>query len=106
MTVRQETEEMLISFLEGRIRPVDLEAWIASIEEDESFSVDERDDLTKLRLLVQEAGEKIRPRSEAIEFAMDILLGGSSAVVVRTAATDSNPTIWEEQPQPARAGAA
>ena len=106
MTVKQETAEMLVGFLEGRIRPIDLQAWIASIEGDESFAVDERDDLTRLRLLLLEAGENIRPRAEAVEFAMDLLLGDSTTVVVRTAATDGNPTIWDEEPQPVTAGAA
>jgi hypothetical protein len=103
MTVKQETARMLTGYLEERIPAVELEAWIVSILDDSSFSEEERDSLSLLRLLLLEAGENLRSEVEAVEQAWDLLMGADTS---GTSATEQDVTVWEREARGVIAGAA
>ena len=66
-----ETEATLRKFIAGRMSAGEFEAWIISAVDDETDEV--RPALWELRLLLTEAGEGIRPLSEAKKRAKSLL---------------------------------
>ena len=103
MALKQETAEVLTAYLDGRLPAVEVEAWTVTIADDPSFSQDERDSLSILRLLLLEAGENLRPESEAIDFAWDLLAGTESS---GTTTRNQNVTVEDRQERDLIAGAA
>ena len=73
MIIQQETIRQLVAFIDGKVSPQDLEQWIVSIDQDESFSRPEQESLMELRLLLLETGEGIRPLDTAKRAAGTIL---------------------------------
>ncbi len=67
-----ETEATLRRFIAGRISASDLEAWIVAAVDDEADEV--RPALWDLRLLLTEAGEGLRPLSDAKKRAKSLVL--------------------------------
>lgn len=93
MAIRVETAMAIEAFVSGRASAEDLESWILEIEDDDSFSVDERDSLTRLRLLLLEVGEGQRPLSSAVVEAWQML--SPSTTFVQASAASAT-TRYEE----------
>ncbi len=70
-TLGHETETILRGFLDGKLTPAELEAWIVAVVEDEPEPV--RQALWELRLLLTEAGEGLRSPNEAKERAARLI---------------------------------
>jgi hypothetical protein len=95
MTLHQETTRSLIAFLNDEITSQELKTWIVSIEEDESFSIIERDDLGGLRLLLVETEEGLRPIEHARAEAMKLL---NEADFFHTSSTSVSQTVGSPPP--------
>ncbi len=73
------TERVLQQFLEGQAGPSEFEEWLVAAVDDDATLDAEREGLLRLRLIMTECGERIRPIGELRAEVAALLVESASA---------------------------
>ena len=91
-----EARSILQQYERGNFSNRQLAEWLVQVEYDSELPTDERDILARLRLVVVEEAEGLRPKEEVLEAVAGILASESPDRRILTARTSSS-TSWDRQ---------